>query len=246
MQIFSGQPLRIYVGYDGRERAAYDVCAQSLRDHSSVPLSIEPLDERLLRHAGLYRRDWRYDDGQYIDMRDNRVFSTWFSFTRFLVPSLCQWRGVALFCDCDFLWRGDVAELLGMFDPKYAVQCVKHEHNPVETVKMEGQAQTRYLRKNWSSLVLWSNFHPSNLLLTPHKVNVERGQFLHAFGWLEPREIGSLPVEWNYLVGTNTSKDAPDPQGVHFTLGLPTMPGRANDEYADEWFEVARRIGAGA
>ena len=69
-------PLRIFLGYDSRERAAYDVCVQSLRDHASVPLSIEPLDERRLRHAGLYRREWQYEDGQYIDTRDGKPFST--------------------------------------------------------------------------------------------------------------------------------------------------------------------------
>lgn len=239
-------PLRIFIGYDSRERAAYDVCVQSLRDHASIPLSIEPLDERMLRHAGVYRRDWRYDDGQYIDMRDNRIFSTWFSFTRFLVPSLCQWRGIALFCDGDFLFRSDVSELLDKFDSRCAVQVVKHDHVPGEAYKMEGQAQTRYLRKNWSSLMLWNCAYPANLLLTPHKVNIERGQWLHALSWAEEREIGALPVEWNYLVGTNTREDCVSPKAVHFTLGIPPMPGRAADEYADEWRDVAGRIGAGA
>ncbi len=237
-------PLRILIGYDSRERVAYDVCVQSLLDHASVPLAIEPLDERRLRHAGLYRREWTYEDGQYYDTRDQKPFSTWFSFTRFLTPSLCQWRGVALFCDCDFLWRSDVAELFALHDSSYAVQVVQHNHRPEETVKMEGQAQTRYLRKNWSSLMLFHAAHPSNLMLTPDRVNMERGQYLHAMGWLEPHEIGALPIGWNYLVGTNTSKDDANPDAVHFTLGVPTMPGREHDEYAREWISVAMRVGA--
>src|SRR5678810_620282 len=109
-------PLKIYIGYDSRERAAYNVCVQSLLDHASVPLAIEPLDERLLRHAGLYRRQWTYENGQYYDSQDQKPFSTEFSFCRFLTPSLCQWRGVVLFCDCDFLWRSDVAELFALHD----------------------------------------------------------------------------------------------------------------------------------
>jgi hypothetical protein len=147
---------------------AFNRCSITPRCRSGI----EPLDERRLRHAGLYRREWTYEDGQYYDTRDRKPFSTEFSFTRFLVPSLCQWRGVALFCDCDFLWRTDVAELFALHDPSFAVQVVKHDHNPSETVKMEGQAQTRYLRKNWSSLMLWNCDHPSNLMLTPHKVNL--------------------------------------------------------------------------
>lgn len=237
------EPLRVFVGYDSRERVAYDVCVQSLRDHASIPLVIEPLDERRLRHAGLYRREWRYEEGQFIDMHDRRPWSTEFAFTRFLVPALCQWHGVALFCDCDFLWRADVAELAELFDPAFAVQCVQHHHEPVETVKMEGQAQGRYLRKNWSSLMLWNCGHPANLLLTPHKVNLERGQWLHAFSWAEPHEIGALPEAWNYLVDVNEAWIL-EPKAAHFTLGIPTMPGRADDEFADEWRDVAGRIGA--
>lgn len=238
--------LRVFIGYDSRERAAYDVCVQSLLDHASIPLAIEPLDERRLRHAGIYRREWTYEDGQYLDARDGKPFSTEFSFCRFVVPALCQWRGVALFCDCDFLWRSDVADLLDLYDPGFAVQVIKHDHRPEETVKMEGQAQTRYLRKNWSSLIIWNCEHPSNLLLTPDKMNTERGQWLHAFGWLEPHEIGALPVGWNYLVGTNTSKDDPNPSAVHFTKGIPPMPGRERDEYAGEWLDVWQRCGVAA
>jgi hypothetical protein len=215
---------------------------QSLLDHASVPLAIEPLDERRLRHAGLYRREWTYEDGQYYDARDRKPFSTEFSFSRFLVPTICQWRGVALFCDCDFLWRADVAELFALHDPYFAVQVVKHNHQPDETIKMDGRVQTRYLCKNWSSMMLVNAEHPSNMMLTPHRVNFERGQFLHAFGWLEPREIGPLPVGWNYLVGTNTSKDDPDPKAVHFTLGIPPMLGREQDEYASEWLRVWERL----
>lgn len=234
-------PLRILIGYDSRERAAYDVCVQSLLDHASIPLAIEPLDERLLRHAGLYRREWTYEDGQYYDTRDRKPFSTWFSFTRFLVPALCQWRGVALFCDCDFLWRSDVAELFALHDPSFAVQVVKHDHRPEETVKMEGQVQTKYLRKNWSSLVLWNCGHPSNLMLTPHKVSLERGQWLHAMSWTEPHEIGSLPEAWNWLEGTSSL--AIDPKAVHMTRGGPWMPAWQDVAYASEWRDVAGRIG---
>ena len=75
-------------------------------------------------------------------------------------------------------------------------------------------------------------------MLTPNMVNTERGQWLHAFNWLEPHEIGELPVGWNYLVGTNTSKDDADPKAVHFTKGVPPMPGRERDEYAAAWMKV--------
>lgn len=224
---------RVFIGYDSRELAAWEVCARSMVEHSSIPLCIQPVDQRALRHTGMFRRDWKWENGQYIDLRDHRPYSTEFAFTRFLVPALCQYAGRALFCDCDFLWRSDVAELFEMYDPAFAAQCVQHDHRPAEEFKMEGQAQGLYLRKNWSSLVLWNCGHRSNLQLTPFRVNAERGQFLHAFDWLEPAEIGPLPEAWNWLEGS--SDPAIEPKAVHMTRGGPWLPNWQDVAYADEW-----------
>jgi hypothetical protein len=238
------EPVRVFVGYDSRERGAYEVCVASMRRHSSIPLLIEPLDERRLRHADLYRREWRVEDGQFIDMRDRTPFSTEFSFTRFLVPALCQWRGVALFCDCDFLWRSDIAELFALADSKYsefAVQVVKHDHRPNETVKMDGRTQSRYYRKNWSSLIVWNCASPAHLMLTPHKVNSARGQWLHAFSWLDDSEIGGLDESFNWLEGTSSMSI--DPKAIHFTRGGPWLPGWQDVSFGDAWRAEADRAG---
>ena len=81
--------------------------------------------------------------------------STEFSFSRFLVPWLQQYQGWAIFMDCDMLCRGDIAELWALRDERYALQCVQHEHVPREDVKFLGALQTRYEKKNWSSLMLF-------------------------------------------------------------------------------------------
>jgi hypothetical protein len=234
------ETLRVFVGYDSAEDQAYQVCAQSILDHASVPVLIVPLDKRRLRHAGLYRREWYADGVQRIDASDGRPFSTEFAFTRFLVPALCQWFGAAIFCDCDFLWRADIAELARLYDPSHAVQVVKHDHRPTEAVKMHGISQHHYLRKNWSSLILWNCEHPSNLMITPDRVNQERGQWLHAFDWLRPDQIGSLPQVWNWLESESDSNI--DPKAVHFTGGGPWHAGFEDVSYADEWRSVLLRL----
>ena len=61
------------------------------------------------------------------------------------------------------------------------------------------------------------------------------GLWLHGFDWLDDSEIGELPVEWNYLVGTNTAKECPAPKGIHYTLGGPWFNDCQGVEYADEW-----------
>ncbi len=232
-------PLRIFVGYDSMEHDAYQVCVRSLTEKSSVPLYIQPLDETRLRHAGVYKRNWQYIDGRKVDNLDEKPFSTAFSFTRFLVPSLCQWSGLALYCDCDFLWRADVRFLFNHFNNGCAINVVKHNHNPIEKVKMNGEEQTIYYRKNWSSLILYNCSHSSNYMLTPRVVSRATGQWLHSFSWLHDHEIGDIGEEWNYLSGVDT--DIKDPFAVHFTNGTPSMIGHESDPYADEWREVLTR-----
>lgn len=229
-------PLTVYIGYDCREHAAYEVCRASLLEHTSRPLHIVRLDESALRQAGLYRREWRLEGKQRIDQGDLKPFSTDFAFTRFLVPALNLYEGWALFCDCDFLFTSDIAELFDLADPAYAVRVVKHNHDPREQSKMNGLAQSKYYRKNWSSLVLWNCAHSMNRAgLTINTVNDFPGAWLHAFQWLDDNQIGSLPARWNWLAGVDDPLGIL-PSGIHFTLGVPTIhPGAENAPYADVW-----------
>jgi lipopolysaccharide biosynthesis glycosyltransferase len=226
--------LPVFIGYDSREHEAYEVCRASLLRHASQPLHIVRLDQSALRSAGIYNRDWRQEGRNRIDLGDLKPFSTDFAFTRFLVPALSMYQGWALFCDCDFLFTEDVAELFGRADPNCAVMCVKHHHEPVEQEKMGGIVQGRYFRKNWSSLVLWNCAHPANRSLTVCSINKFAGAWLHAFSWLADEDIGALPQRWNWLAGVD-AEVGETPSGIHYTLGIPIMPGCENTPYADLW-----------
>lgn len=223
--------IPIYVGYDSREDDAYAVCKASILKHSQK--YVAPLKQVGLRVSGLYDRPYHTEGAQRYDTRDGKPFSTEFSFTRFLVPALMQYEGWALFCDCDFLFRADVEELFALRDDRYAVMCVKHDYRPKDAVKMDGQVQQPYARKNWSSLVLWNCGHEANKKLTPRMVNFMPGGKLHAFCWLKDSEIGGLPENWNWIPGH--SSEAWTPKAVHFSEGGPWFPGYENVPYADEW-----------
>ena len=102
--------IRCYVGYDPRDDNAYKVCTRSLRKNASVPVEIIPLYDWELRKKGIYYRGYRMDgSGQMYDDKDNRPFSTQFSFTRFTVPLLedygSEW---VMFMDADMMWRSDI------------------------------------------------------------------------------------------------------------------------------------------
>ena len=218
----------MFIGYDPHERAAVNVLADSLVQQSSLPLAITPIVTRQL--APQFQR------------QRNPNQSTEFSFSRFLVPWLMEFQGWAIFMDCDMLARGDIAELWALRDEQFAVQCVQHDHVPGETVKFLGAVQTRYAKKNWSSLMLFNCNQCT--ALTPEYVNTATGLQLHRFEWLgDDTRIGALPLgRWNHLIDVQPPDGRPAEQGgpalVHWTLGGPWFRDTrlGGGVLAAEWF----------
>jgi hypothetical protein len=170
------------------------------------------------------------------DDRDGKPFSTQFSFTRFAVPALNEYRDEwVLFMDPDMMFRGDIAALEDVERDGLAVMCVKHDHTPPESIKMDGMLQTRYLRKNWSSF-MWLNTARCRGL-TPYQVNNATGAQLHAFTWLPDDEIGALPKQWNFLAGYDDPAEC-DPLNVHFTMGTPDMEHAPETPWDAEWWAI--------
>jgi hypothetical protein len=215
--------LPVYVGYDSREDIAYQVCRHSIirREPGAV---VNPLKQKDLRASGLYTRE--------VD----KLSSTEFTFTRFFVPYLQNYQGWAVFCDCDFLWTVPTTDLKQYCDPDKAVVVVQHDYTPAEGIKMDGQKQTVYPRKNWSSMILWNCAHPKNKILNPELLNKETGAFLHRFQWLDDDDIGSLPHNYNWLVGWYKEPRDGKPKIYHWTEGGPWFVENYFDcEYSNEW-----------
>jgi hypothetical protein len=234
--------VEIFIGYDPRERRAWDVCARSLQAHAAEPLTIRPIGRTTLGPDLYMRPTTRTVDGILFDKTSQAPMATEFAIARFFVPLVTRARR-ALFVDCDFLFRADVAELIAQADDRFAVQVVKHQHVPVEAEKMDGQPQTSYERKNWSSCVLWNMHHAgARDRLSFAMVNEQRGLWLHQFSWLRDQEIGELAPAWNWLEGS--SDPAIDPKAVHFTRGTPDMPGYEGVPFADEWRSYLTRTEA--
>lgn len=229
---------QVFIGWDPREHLAWQVCAASLQRHAREPLPVTPIHRGALEAAGHYRRPHELRQGIDWDVISEQPCSTAFSIARFGVPLLAPRAGWALFCDVDFLWRADVWNLFALADPRYAVMCIQHAHRPGEAVKMDGQVQRSYARKNWSSCMLWNLGHAAHTRFLDNLLNTEHRDALHAFCWLEDHEIGALPECWNWLDGH--SDPAIDPAAVHYTRGTPDMPGYEHTRYASEWNQYAQ------
>jgi hypothetical protein len=230
------KPLSIFVGYDPSEAEAFAVCRHSIRARLKQPIEIFGLElERLVRD-GLYKREHelRGRPHQLWDRISGAPMSTEHAIARFIVPHLAG-HGLALFMDGDMLVRGDtdLGDLALMVNEWSAVSVVKHRQQVTRARKKAGQRQTDYSRKNWSSFMVFNCDHPSNQRLTLDLINSAPGLALHAFCWLEDDEIGTLPPEYNFLVGISDQQI--DPKVVHFTEGGPWLPGHRQVPYAQEW-----------
>lgn len=210
--------FKVFIGLDSAHPIAYEVCKFSIETNASDRVDIQPIN--------------KYTVESYSRATDPTE-STDFSFARFLVPHCSEFRGVSIFVDGDFVFLKDIYDLVGLYDDRFAVMCCKHSYNPVNETKMGGKIQTRFPKKNWSSLMIFNNEHPKIKTLSPGTINGQSGAFLHQFKFLEEDDIGSIPIQWNWLVGWYKEPNDGKPLGLHFTEGGPWLPRHKNVEYAE-------------
>jgi len=179
---------RVFIGYDPRQPLAYNVLHHSIVKNSSVPVQITPL---ILSQLPITRRGL-----------------TEFTFSRFLVPYLCNYKGRAVFMDADMVVVGDIAELFAT--KEMSAVAVRQDQQKFE----------------WASVMLFQC--SSCRVLTPEYVNNKENK-LFDFAWAP--SVGNLPAHWNHCVGYEEPKEA---ALYHFTQGLPCFfetKGLAEDAF---------------
>ena len=181
--------IRVFIGFDPRQPLAFNVCASSIVRAASKPVAITALTLKTLpiKRQGL----------------------TQFTYSRFLVPHLCNYEGRAIFMDADVVVDGDIAELYDAADPEAAVSVVKNVR-----------------RFEWPSVMVFNNGLCKEL--TPEFIE-QYDPF--AFGWAN--KVGALPPEWNHLVGYDRAEK--EPRLLHYTQGIPCWPETEGCEYAKNW-----------
>ncbi len=218
----SPETIRIFIGYDRRVPVIFHVLSHSITARCSQPVSITPLNLDNL--------------GSLMTRERNPLQSTDFSFSRFLTPYLAGYEGWAVFMDNDMLVLDDFAKLWALRDEQYAVQVVKHDYTPTTDTKFLGMPQTKYEKKNWSSVMLMNCAKCK--ALTPEYVNTASGLELHRFHWLENEDlIGEIPMRWNFLVGEYEPVPAEEISNLHYTLGGPYFEDYKDSDYADLWLK---------
>lgn len=191
-------PVRVFIGVDRRQPVGLSVLQHSIVWRSSRPVAVQPL---ILEQLPIKRRGL-----------------TTFTFSRFLVPWLCDFKGRAIFMDADILVRGDIAELLAQTDSLNHDVCVM-------------QDQPRF---EWPSVMVFNNFRCGKL--TPEYIE-DPSNKLFDLAWA--RSVGTMPKEWNSCVGYGDGSEA---KLYHYTQGLPVWPEtRGNFPEDDLWLDEHRR-----
>lgn len=105
--------LRVFIGYDERQAVTYNVLQHSINALASKPVSITALriSQLPIKRCGL----------------------TPFTYSRFLVPYLCDFEGVALFLDADILLKDDISKLFEYVEEAEKA-CVNLEEAPAGTI----------------------------------------------------------------------------------------------------------------
>lgn len=215
--------IRLFAGYDAREALGWHVFVSSVIERATMPVSIQALSRRGLP-AG----------------------SNDFTVSRFLVPWLCRFAGRAIFVDgSDMLVQADIAELDALFDPRFAVQVVRHpSYRTKHKLKYVGTSMQcpnlDYERKQWASVMLLNCAHPFWRRHTPETLAGASAKSLLQFDGLEDSAIGDLPGEWNRIVDEGQSPDGA--KLLHWTAGTPAFPHYRNAPAAELWHAAQSRM----
>lgn len=185
-------PLRIFIGIDPRQPIAYNVLQYSIVANTSKPVSINPLILRTLPIT--------------------RTGLTEFTYSRYLVPWLCNYEGFALFLDADMVVQADIAELFSIATHEHHV-FVNRTLPPFE----------------WPSAILFNNDRCRTL--TPQFVETQNPFKFDTWA----TSVGGMPPEWNYCVPYSFNTLCPKPKLIHYTGGIPIWPETRDSKYADVW-----------
>ena len=209
--------VNIVVGFDKKEAIAYHTFTQSVIERSSLPVKFLPLNISTLSNYNEVHNDGSND----------------FIYSRFLVPYLMNFKGWAIYADGDMVCLEDIKKLWDLRDNKYAVQVVKHNYKTKIQNKYWGNKNEDYPRKNWSSLIMWNCNHSSHKKLTPEFIKKQTGAFLHRFSWINDKDIGELPKEWNWLALEYEEKKGINL--IHYTIGTPCFEEYENTSLSSYW-----------
>lgn len=204
-------PIRVFVGTDRSQLLAARVLEYSIKKYASMSVEVQFMCDLPVPRPKDY---------------ENRP-RTGFSFARFLIPSLCNYQGTAIYVDADMLVFDDIAKVwdqpLGSAD----ILCVEQ---PTEKGRIR---QYSVLLMDCAKLS-W-NIQDIIRGLDEHRYNYS--ELMHEF-CIVPREkvLPQLPYEWNSLEYYEANRT----RLIHYT-DMSKQPWVCFDNpYGALWYQTLR------
>ncbi|KAA0685038.1 glycosyl transferase [Neorhizobium sp. P12A] len=168
-------PIQVFVGTDDYQMIGARVLAHSITSHTNSPVDIHYLNDYVApvpKNPGLQSK-------------------TGFSFTRFMIPEICNYSGRAIYLDADMLVFSDIAELWNwqMDDGVsllYADQPPERGRRPQYSVFVVDCAKAR-----WDAKKLMRDLDDGK-----YDYNALVYEFSHM---LDREKAKTLPFRWNAL-----------------------------------------------
>lgn len=195
--------IKWYIGYDHRQPIAFSVLQHSIISRCTEPVAIIPL---MLPTLPIKRKGL-----------------TPFTYSRMLVPWLCDFEGKAIFSDCDAVCVGDAAELINSATGDHDIWVSKNK-----------------LRFEWSSMMVFDNERCK--ALTPEFVENDRNPL--SLAWAT--SVGDLDPRWNWLCGYDELRADNDYAFIHYTQGIPCFEETKDCDLASVWTGEARNMTSAA
>jgi hypothetical protein len=194
--------LKVFIGYDPRQAVSYNVCQHSIVIRTLKPVSIIPLviETLPIKRQGL----------------------TPFTWSRFLVPYLSEFKGMSIFLDADIILQHDIGELV-----EIAKSLNSNDIAPAVSVVKSSQ------KFEWASMMVFNCEHPDNLKLTPDYIDKTTGLLLE-----DPRSSRWREVVTNAVPTIKTYDSlVADDSALSEIFNLAYAYHEITDEYADGMFK---------
>jgi len=235
------KPLNIYIGYDKTHNGVEEISKYSIEK------SIEDSWSR-----GKYEKLFQFTpEIKFLDVdtipeytRPYANQSTWFTYSRFLIPYLENYEGFSMFIDDDFFFKKNPLPMFYYLSPEDAVACIQYPQYKHDEVKFDGEVNIDYPCKLWSSMMFFNNGHEDCKKLTPEVVNTWTGAQLHQFEWTD--KISKIPEKYIFVEGYDNPEEKWDYTGIHYTRGGPWIDNMDSTKISNlkdyEYIKLARNV----
>ncbi|MEC4984355.1 MAG: hypothetical protein SAJ37_04260 [Oscillatoria sp. PMC 1068.18] len=171
--------IKIVIGTEKNQYLAQKVLEYSIRSHTSAEVDI-----------------------RFVTQTQKRVGGTKFGFVRFLVPSIFDYEGTAIYLDADQIVLTDIQELANSLKPESTLALVSNLEGYFGGKPVPQRKETSVMvmncakLKHWNPETIFNNVVPNDSSLEPGQIHYRDFMWLK---WMDDREIQELEPTWNHF-----------------------------------------------